>query len=215
MNMKPELTEEQIADNAAAVVAFLREEEVRYKTSPESEWLPCPNPSWNFLEFQYRPAPWTLGRSVNGFTLVDGQEWHRQDWTKEMLPEGWRPLIVGEDGVEYEFYYRSKWGAGSHTHGNPLDGTKDFWHRRTRRPLPVPTRPWSKPEDVPGTVCWLRTFFDKTSDALIIATDRFGIYCVKQADGSNTHVGLVTWKELQSGEHSTDRITWKPCQVQP
>ena len=39
---------------------------------------------------------WTLGNSVNGFTLSEGQQWHRLDWTREMLPEGWRPHIDGE-----------------------------------------------------------------------------------------------------------------------
>lgn len=25
-----------------------------------------------------------------------GRKWHREDWTQEMLPDGWRPLLAGE-----------------------------------------------------------------------------------------------------------------------
>jgi hypothetical protein len=81
---------------------------------------------------------WTLGRTVNGFTLRDGEEWHRNDWTKDMLPEGWRPLLKGErteTGDEFKNSMTGEW--------NPAD---DHWEahssytaRRTRRPLPVLT----------------------------------------------------------------------------
>ena len=53
---------------------------------------------------EYHEPEWTLGRSVNGFTLAEGQEWHRNDFTKDMLPDGWRPLLKHEKakiGDEY------------------------------------------------------------------------------------------------------------------
>lgn len=82
--------------------------------------------------------PWTLGRSVNGFTLGEGQEWHRQDFTKEMLPEGWRPLLLGEAmGREDESghnYVIGHEGPSEWKNFPGMLGTS--CHMRTRRPLP-------------------------------------------------------------------------------
>ena len=82
--------------------------------------------------------PWTLGRSVNGFTLGEGQEWHRQDWTKEMLPEGWRPLLsdeslVSDSGDQYKADYLKPDEFGWASFKGSLSSSS---HMRTRRPLP-------------------------------------------------------------------------------
>jgi len=85
------------------------------------------------------------------------------------------------------------------------------------RPKPKPvTRPWSKPEDVPGPGCWIRTRLDPSSDALIIGTDSRGVYAVRQEQGdlNTTRVGLITWNELQRGENSIDRKTWHHCTIE-
>jgi hypothetical protein len=50
-----------------------------------------------FQEHPIRIKPWILGNTVNGFTLSEGQQWHRTDgWKQEWLPEGWRPALLGE-----------------------------------------------------------------------------------------------------------------------
>jgi len=51
--------------------------------------------------FQIRLKPWGLGRSINGHTLPDGAEWHRQDFTEDMLPDRYRPLMDGENMTVY------------------------------------------------------------------------------------------------------------------
>ena len=65
-----------------------------------------------------------------------GREWHRSDWTQEMLPDGWRPLLemeVVKSGDEYLFS-DVKWILDT----TCVDCIVRFgWaHRRTRRPLP-------------------------------------------------------------------------------
>jgi hypothetical protein len=76
--------------------------------------------------------------------ICGGKEPHRWDWTQEMLPEGYRPLLLNEtiswwkDGDEYssdssqkpDFHWQAKCLSSSLT---PVRG---FW--RTKRPLPQP-----------------------------------------------------------------------------
>ncbi len=82
---------------------------------------------------------WTLGRSVNGFTLQPGQEWHRQDWTEDMLPDGWRPLLKGEMCKAGDSYYvRESHTWRSQTSDYKNVGAHSQWSlHRTRRPLPI------------------------------------------------------------------------------
>jgi hypothetical protein len=95
---------------------------------------------------EYR-APWTLGRSVNGFTLGEGQEWHRNDWTEDMLPEGWRPHLLGEP--DYDGEAITTIGIIKLQYNKYATSANDA-HRRTRRPLPEVKKPVPLgPEDVP------------------------------------------------------------------
>lgn len=77
------------------------------------------------------------------------------------------------------------------------------------KPKPV-TRPWSKPEDVPGPVCWVR---NPEKERLVIVVTEEGITAAAQARASEP-VDL-NWKRLaaQKWEYSTDRKTWHPCTV--
>lgn len=79
-----------------------------------------------------------------------GQAWHRQDWTAEMLPEGWRPLLAGERFIagqgndEYELP-----NGDFHWQSYPPHKT-DKTRQRTRRPLPA-----SQPEQTsPAEPSW-------------------------------------------------------------
>lgn len=96
---------------------------------------------------------------------------------------------------------------------NGADGTgelDDFKTLFIYRPAPEPvTRPWSKPEDVPGPVCYLRN-----------STTGCGVhwFMVIQADEGTIDIQgrEISWDALAKEgvwEHSTDRITWKPCVV--
>lgn len=93
----------------------------------------------------------------------------------------------------------------------PLD-YRSFYYNLGYRPKPEPkVRPWSKPEDVPGPVCWVR-FTGGRGPALVVEICRTGFYAgayIGSAKGS-----FWNWVEINSEvEYSTDRVTWKPCTV--
>ncbi len=85
-------------------------------------------------------TPWQLTREIKGFRpLADGEEWHRNDWTKDMLPDGWRPLLLNEQHVAGDEYKSSKDGKFRPQFNSPHTVHAHYKHRRTRRPLPVLT----------------------------------------------------------------------------
>jgi hypothetical protein len=70
-----------------------------------------------------------------------GRQWHRVDgWTEEMLPQGYRPLLVWETG-SYEHSTGGKmWIPGQNEDDATPPAQYCFW--RTNRPLPSqPTQP--------------------------------------------------------------------------
>lgn len=110
----------------------------------------------------------------------------------------------------------AKWSEGTwlgHT------GCATYRTRLTREELaeargirqPVP---WSRPEHVPGPVCWLKTPKGNASLILHVAVEGVGAagkFC------GELGVSKFTWDQLASegAHHSTDRVTWKPCTVTP
>lgn len=75
------------------------------------------------------------------------------------------------------------------------------------RPRPEPvSRPWSKPEDVPGPVCWLRMNSDGyvASEQLITFISR---------DGVVFGGARMIWSQLEKYSYSVDRLIWGSCTV--
>ncbi len=73
-------------------------------------------------------------------SLCGGSEPHRWDWTEDMLPDGWRPLLKGEaykNGDEYKHY--SEWRVETNVSSYQTTDCCHY-HTRTRRPLPTPPR---------------------------------------------------------------------------
>jgi hypothetical protein len=82
------------------------------------------------------PAPWKLPEPP------PNMHWHRVDgWTQDMLPEGYRPLLLGEYGAinidEFASYPNGVWLSVQAT-GPSVPGQL---HTRTTRPLPAPSTP--------------------------------------------------------------------------
>jgi len=119
--------------------------------------------------FQIRLKPWELGRSINGHTLPDGASWHRQDFTEDMLPDRYRPLMDGENMTVGD-EHGDKYMVG---HDGPIEWRtcpgllSTSCHMRTTRPIPFTLTkeqiadgwlPWSggecpvEPESQPGVV---------------------------------------------------------------
>jgi hypothetical protein len=110
------------------------------------------------------PPPWTLTRHIPGFRpLRDGEEWLAvEHWNRETLPDGARPLFVGEareDGDEVFCFETQGWHVWPYRTSiislSVVDSSAN--PTRTRRPLPEPAPEPAKvplgPEDVlPGSV---------------------------------------------------------------
>lgn len=99
------------------------------------------NGKGSWLEMNLEPIPWSLTPPPFG-------KWHREDWTQDMLPEGWRSLIFDEipqKGDEWRGF-AGDWNA---VKKNELERAKNYhYHTRTKRPLP------SAPED-PAEKAWI------------------------------------------------------------
>lgn len=88
-------------------------------------------------------------------------------------------------------------------------------HPECYRIKPEPkTRPWSKPEDVPGPVCWVRS--KQWSDGgdhewLIHGVTSRGIRVLVYGNSDASY----QWDSLERIrlEYSTDRKNWSPCVV--
>lgn len=79
--------------------------------------------------YKIRLKPWSLPPPP------DGMKWHRDDWTEEMLPEGWRPHLLGEvDNGDEEFLSSGEWRKGYYGSSVPTEAS-DI-HCRTKAPLP-------------------------------------------------------------------------------
>jgi len=75
----------------------------------------------------------------------EGQQWHRVDgWTEEMLPAGYRPLLLGEKAATTDQYFEGmKWLT--FFPAKPVLLSRHL-HSRTTRPLPQqqqPEEPWA------------------------------------------------------------------------
>ena len=72
----------------------------------------------------------------------DGEQWHRTDWTRDMLPSGFRPHLMGENDEPGDFVmYPKGWAIVNSECRVPSSATS--WHRRTTRPLPVKPDPFA------------------------------------------------------------------------
>ena len=160
-------------------------------------------------EADKQPAPeWRLP------DLPPGRQWHRDDWTQDMLPEGYRPLLLGEveqPDDEYFGLFTKTWylspcsdREGARPHNN---------HRRTRRPLPAPVEyvPLG-PEDVPpGTV--LRGAGEKqyAGWCMITSAKLTGIRIWRHSEANGYE---MRWRDLMDSGAEILRpgnTTWEPC----
>jgi hypothetical protein len=113
-----------------------------------------------FKEDELQPYVWTLTRHIPGFRpLRDGEEWLAvEHWNRETLPDGARPLFVGEareDGDEVFCFETQSWHVWPYRTSiislSVVDSSAN--PTRTRRPLPEPAPEPAKvqlgEEDVP------------------------------------------------------------------
>jgi hypothetical protein len=154
-----------------------------------------------------KAAPWTLPPPPAG------QQWHRTDWTEDMLPEGWRPLLYDEIpqfGDQVWEFGKGPWGK--YVTAEPRHSAHN--HTRTMRPVPSPPRmvPLTR-ADVPfGSV--FRAL--SGSDFLPVQTSDHGITLALHGES-----GFRGWTQLQSmgwlihrpGDNDADgKPVWRKCE---
>jgi len=95
-------------------------------------------PFWNLHHSRYRIKPWEFSRHLPGFRALEpGESYHREDFTEEMLPEGYRPALMNENfDVHGACEFRNESGMFMESSGKTFPSCR---HTRTRRPLP-PTK---------------------------------------------------------------------------
>ncbi len=186
--------------------------EVRERTdfacsvNPNSTWVSCATYGYAVGENEachyYREVPqpakeWRLPAPP------PGRQWHRTDWTQDMLPEGYRPLLLGEvEQRQDEVLIDGEWSTGPLSTKNGAQRI-DFL-RRTRRPLPAPVEyiPLG-PEDVqPGSV--VRT---------IGASWWKQVTGVRAENATVCAAGNLSWPELANKWEilRPGSSTWEPC----
>lgn len=149
------------------------------------------------------PSPWRLPAPP------EGREWHRTDgWTQEMLPDGWRPILIDEEVQEGDEFRNNFgiWLTWMPSCGKSKIGGFHCLHR-TRRPLPAPEtrRVPLGPEDVPPLSC-LRLIDDK-GWSIVSSVGPEGLCIgVEDDDGYYFHNLVGKWEILRLGS-----TKWEPC----
>lgn len=153
----------------------------------------------------FAPKPvWFLSRHIPGFRpLRDDEQWHRQDFTEEMLPPGWRPLLNGEQVTEN---YQVIQGVTGWTEVSNLSFMWEIYatFARTRSPLPEPTptyRNWSSSADLPSLDLWIENELG----------DWFKPYAFSNR-GVLVKGLLLTWPKCRRYSLDSGK-TWHECRV--
>lgn len=169
--------------------------------------------------------PWSLHEHVAKFFGPPPKDakFHREDWTADMLPEGWRPLLEGEDRqgcdeVRDNFQDKKFVILESIALGDEKTITSIAPFHRTRRPYPQPTRrvPLEAKDVPPGSVFrpieWgdtpsFVTLASVRKMAVVFNAGDLGKHLCDQGKCASTswHVLMDQWLIKRPGED------WQPC----
>ena len=136
--MKTQLTQEEQEQNIEALKAFWRGEPIECQRS-YGEWYETDN-TVGINQLPHRPAPFNIVSHIERqFGPLEGRRFHREDFTREMLPEGWRPRLNGEGKPqEFECLHNSPHAIwGPYYDGGIIRDESEFFFRTTRL-LPDP-----------------------------------------------------------------------------
>lgn len=181
-------TDLKAAYAAGKVIQYLNE---------KAEWEDL-HPAWGRPASQYRIKPWSLADHLAKHfrPLREGEKPHRDDFTEEMLTDGWRPQLLGEKQQSGDQWWNGNIWSGQIFVGSE-SGPRDN-PRRTRRPLP------SAPVAIPYTLETLPTLpfeirgKNGESRCCVSFANRHGVYLTNQ--GAFTFEGLLQNYTLPSGQ---------------
>lgn len=124
--------------------------------------------------------------------------------TPEQLKQNAAAMIAFAEEKPIEVFWGAKWEDYGY---EPRDWHIHQYRPKATQPEPPKVQYWSKPDDVPGPVCWIRQKHSPALQMMIIAVWEFGIGFRDSVPRSLS----IEFSQLGDYEHSTDRITWKPC----
>jgi hypothetical protein len=141
-NTEMNMTPEQIEQWLDAAKALIDGETIEYHHIT-GQWIETDGISTKWPHRRKpKPAPWTLADHMRRFFPTWDEATmplHRTDWTEDMLPEGWRPLLKGEIpkfGDQVWEFGKGPWGK--YVTSEPRHSSHN--HTRTMRPLSTPPR---------------------------------------------------------------------------
>jgi hypothetical protein len=129
--------------------------------------------------------------------------------TPEQLKDAQDALAAENNGEPWEW---QDIDDGAWTEGGGYSVIRRLYNGCLVRPVRKPALvPWSKPEDVPGPVCWIRLGRHDSCPVMVVSIWNDGIIYVVRS-------GTVfqSWRDIASNhiEYSIDRKTWQPCLVE-
>ena len=168
-------------------------------TADRPEWEVISSPTFEGSLQYYRVKPWKLPAPP------EGMQWHRNDWTEDMLPEGWRPMLLNETG-SYEYLNNN--GIWEYGCCNRAPTLAHYRHTRTNRPLP------SAPKKVPLTFEYVSGFV-----GVEVRVDTHRIFSVIEIGHKAIEINnvCITWEILQRNAwqwRSVQNPTWQPCEME-
>lgn len=183
---------EQVKNNINGLLCF-----VEKVVSDGTYTLSAHSGFWN--ESDLSPAPFNLYAHVRKSfpTLADDAKFHREDWSEDMLPDGWRPCLLNERIVadcewKDEHDPKAKWLPDPDVIGR----VAAHWnHRRTRRPLPTPPKlvPLDSADWMKDGPWWVRQINSNENPWLVVRATQL-------SESSPTTM-----------ERSNDGIKWTKC----
>lgn len=146
-----------------------------------------------------------------------GKNWHRDDWTEEMLPEGYRPLMDGElPESGDEICSVATIGRWMMMHRDALKkpARQNESHQRTRRLPPAKKRLTLGPEDAPPGTKFRHIDAENHAWAAPSEVTYDGVLFWAYNPDTNTGESLFrTWRELMNYYLFLRRgaTSWQPC----
>lgn len=139
--------------------------------------------------------------------LPEGYEWHRNDWTEEMLSDGWRPLLLGESvEVGDDVWLNKEYGWNTSANGSSIGRNPLHPFARTRRPLPPP-----KPKLREVQLCADDV---KAGDEFLVGRYRHTWSSIKDGYVTYGSGGIYSFEEMMQMGHkirSVGETEWCKC----
>jgi hypothetical protein len=178
----------------------------------DAQWADLLSPDFRLPASDYRIKPWSLSRHLPGFRpLRDCEEWHRQDWMEEMLPEGWRPLLANEKASEGDQVLMegsgNEWSTYDKGQGELRDAghvKEKAWMYRTKKPLPEPPKliPLNASDWMKDGPWWITPTKNKFQKAMVIEVTDEEIFYLE---------GFMAHERATEYMRTNDGINWTPC----